>query len=139
VRVLCTISYVFAKLVSEGTSALLGNTSTFLKEKSGMNFDVANVLKKVTFAFIFVPVLIVALETLQIRSIAVPATNMLNDMMAVIPKIIAAVVILTVFYIVGKFVTGLIVLPLWHLVPSKILRVISGFQILFITLFWGYS
>jgi hypothetical protein len=68
VRVLCAIGYVFAKLVSEGASALLGNTSTFLKEKSGMNFDVANVLKKVIFAFTFVPVLIVALETLQIRS-----------------------------------------------------------------------
>jgi hypothetical protein len=104
-----TIGYVLAKLVSEGASALLGNTSKLLKEKSGMNFDVANVLKKVIFAFIFVPVLIVALEILQIRSISVPATSMLNDMMAAIPQIIAAMVILTVFYIVGKFVIGFIV------------------------------
>lgn len=104
-----TIGYVLAKLVSEGASALLSNTSKFLKEKSNVAFDVAGVLKKVIFAFIFVPILIIALETLQIKSISVPATNMLNSMMAAIPKIIAATVIITVFYIVGKFVIGFIV------------------------------
>lgn len=104
-----TIGYVLAKLVSEGASALLSNTSKFLKEKSDVTFDVSGVLKKVIFAFIFVPILIVALETLQIKSISVPATNMLNSMMAAIPKIIAAAVIITVFYIVGRFVIGFII------------------------------
>src|SRR5699024_10619665 len=60
------------------------------------------------YIIILVPVITVALETLQIRSIAEPIIMVLNQVLAAIPNIIVAVILIGVGVILAKFVGDLI-------------------------------
>ncbi len=74
---------------------------------------VAKAVGAVVFAFVIIPVTIVALDTLAISAISDPATSMLNQILNAIPLVLVAAIILTIAYAVGRFVAGLIeqVLP----------------------------
>ncbi|MCM1985381.1 mechanosensitive ion channel [Lyngbya confervoides] len=63
-----------------------------------------------TFAFvaILVPVAIAVLNSLQLDAVSGPASNMLNQIFAAGPRILAAVLILAFAYIIGKFVCDLV-------------------------------
>lgn len=99
--------YIIATIASEATGFIAGRIETF-SEKMGWKDPVSltKLVKQLVFVFVFIPILIIALDQLNMRAITVPATNMLNSMMAAIPKIIAAGLILAVFYVVGKFVVN---------------------------------
>src|SRR5215212_6767249 len=60
------------------------------------------------YIFILVPVLISALNALQIEAVTRPATNMLDTFLAAIPNIFAAAVVLAIAYIVGRLVASLV-------------------------------
>jgi hypothetical protein len=60
------------------------------------------------FIFVFVPALVAALNALQIEAISAPATQMLSSFMAAIPDIFAAVIILTIAFVLARFVSGLV-------------------------------
>jgi hypothetical protein len=60
------------------------------------------------YIFILLPVLVSALNALQIEAVTRPATNMLNTFLAAIPNIFAAAVVLIISYVVGRLVAGLI-------------------------------
>ena len=60
------------------------------------------------YIFILVPVLISALNALQIEAITRPATNMLNTFLAAIPNIFAAAVVLAISFVVGRLLSGLV-------------------------------
>jgi len=99
--------YIIATIASEATGFVAGRIEN-LSEKMGWKDPVAltKLVKQLVFVFVFIPIIIIALEKLNIKVISVPATNMLNSMMGAIPKIITAVIILGVFYVVGKFVVS---------------------------------
>jgi len=101
------VGYTIATIISEGTGFIAGRVET-LSEKMGWKDPVAltKLVKQLVFVIIFVPILIMALDQLNMEAISGPAKNMLNSMMAAIPKIIAAAIILGVFFVVGKFVVG---------------------------------
>ena len=87
------IGYMLATIVSE-LVGLSGDAIQGLvpKLKLPENIDLVNILKKIVFIFIFIPLLITALNILNMDSISVPATNMLEQFFAAIPKILMAVV-----------------------------------------------
>ena len=60
------------------------------------------------YIFILVPVLISALNALQIEAVTRPATNMLDTFLAAIPNVFAAAVVLVIAYIVGRLVSSLV-------------------------------
>jgi hypothetical protein len=62
----------------------------------------------VVYIFILLPVLISALNALQIEAVTRPATNMLDTFLIAIPNIFAAAVVLAIAYIVGRLVAGLV-------------------------------
>ncbi len=103
------VGYLLATIVS-GFVNLSGNIIGRFSERIGLqsNIDLAGILKKLVFILIFIPVLIIALDTLNMTAISDPAKEMLGTMLNAIPKIIAAVIIIAVFYIGGKFITGLV-------------------------------
>jgi len=103
------IGYMLATIVSE-LVGLSGDTIRSLvpKLKLPENIDLVNILKKVVFIFIFIPLLITALNILNMEAISVPATNMLEHFFNAIPKILVAVLIILLFVIGGKFVAGLL-------------------------------
>ncbi len=103
------IGYMLATIVAEFVG-MSGDTIRNLlpKLKISTKIDVVNILKKVVFIFVFIPLLIVALNILEMDSISVPATNMLSSFMDAIPKIAVAAIILIAFTIGARFLSGLV-------------------------------
>ncbi|AFY71669.1 Conserved TM helix repeat-containing protein [Thalassoporum mexicanum PCC 7367] len=62
----------------------------------------------VVYVLILIPFAIGALDALGIEAISDPASDMLNQVMAALPKLFTAAVILTVFYVVGQFVRQIV-------------------------------
>lgn len=63
------------------------------------------IIGTVVFVLILIPGIISALERLQINAISGPATDMLNQVLDLMPKVFAAGVVLAIFYFVGQFVS----------------------------------
>ena len=61
----------------------------------------------IVFIFVFIPALIAALNALKVEAISAPATEMLGILMAAIPNIFAAAVILALAFFVAKVVSEL--------------------------------
>jgi hypothetical protein len=62
----------------------------------------------VVFALIIIPVAIAALQVLGIEAISGPATNMLNQILAAIPRILSAALWIGIAFILAKFVKSII-------------------------------
>jgi len=103
------IGYMLATIVSE-LVGLSGDTIQKVAPKLNLpeNIDIITILKKVVFIFIFIPLLISALNILNIDSISVPATDMLQSFFDAIPKVLVASLIMIVTVIGGRFLSGLL-------------------------------
>ncbi|WP_405202482.1 mechanosensitive ion channel [Dokdonia sp. LLG6352-1] len=103
------IGYMLATIVAEFVG-MSGDTirKELPKLKISTKIDVVNILKKIVFIFVFIPLLIVALNILEMDSISIPATTMLSSFMAAIPKIAVAAIILLAFTIGARFLSGLV-------------------------------
>jgi len=103
------IGYMLANVVSEFVG-LSGDTIQKFVPKFRLpeNINLVGILKKVVFIIIFIPLLISALNILNIETISIPATLMLTMFFAAIPKIILAAIILIIFVVVAKFISSLI-------------------------------
>ena len=76
--------------------------------------SVAEVLANTIYVIILIPIVIGALNILQIRAISDPAISMLNTILAYMPKVLLAVVI----FFVGKFIAKLVFVLLEKLFES---------------------
>ncbi|WP_298494906.1 mechanosensitive ion channel [uncultured Algibacter sp.] len=105
----CYIGYMLATIISELVE-LSGDSIQKLvpKLKLPENIDFVNVIKKVVFIFIFIPLLISAFNILNMDSISEPATTMLKDFFSAIPKVIVAALILILFVVGGRFLSELV-------------------------------
>lgn len=103
------IGYMLASIISEFVG-LSGDTIQNLipKFKLPENLNLVGILKKVVFIFIFIPMLITALNILNMDAISQPATQMLEQFFAAIPRILVAVIILIFFVVGGKFISQLL-------------------------------
>lgn len=103
------IGYMLATIVSEFVG-MSGDTirNAIPKLKLSPKIDVVNILKKIVFIFIFIPLLIVALNILEMDAISIPATNMLSSFMESIPKIAVAAIILIAFTVGARFLSSLV-------------------------------
>lgn len=103
--------YIISSLGSEATGFVSTGLEAFGDrvglESNGVN--ISGVIKKVVFVLIFIPILIVALDTLNMHAISEPATDMLRSFLSAIPQLIAAGLLLTVFYIAGKYIVSILV------------------------------
>jgi len=79
-----------------GVSHLLGQTS------------VSAAVGTVVYTLILVPVVIAALNALQIEAVTAPASNMLNTLLTAVPAVFAAALVLVLSYVVGTVVAGLV-------------------------------
>jgi hypothetical protein len=66
--------------------------------------DLARVLGALAFTLIIIPVAIAALEKLQIQSVSEPASQMLSVILATIPRVLAAGLIVFIAYLIGRWV-----------------------------------
>ncbi len=101
--------YIIAQIAAELTGTLtrsLESASGKLGLKDNVSLD--RILKQVVFVLVFVPILIVALDTLQMEAIAEPATDMLQSILSAIPNILAGALILVIFYVIARFVSPVV-------------------------------
>lgn len=103
------LGYAVAKLASEGVGFVSTSINAF---SSRIGFSspqgLLNIIKQLVFIFIFIPILIIALDTLGMTAISEPASSMFEDLLAAIPKIIGAAIILAVVYFVGRYVVTIL-------------------------------
>jgi len=102
--------YLIGTIASEATGFLSERLERF-GGKMGLQSDSINLsklVKQIVFIVVFIPILIIALDTLKMTAISEPATEMLGTLLTSIPKIIAAVVLLAIFYFIGKYVVSII-------------------------------
>ena len=69
---------------------------------------ISQIVGTIVLIFVFVPALIAALDALKIEAISRPATDMLGKLLAAVPNIVAAALILTVTYYVARFAAALL-------------------------------
>ena len=81
---------------------------------SKSEISVAEVLANTVYVIILVPIVIGALNVLQIKAISEPAISMLNTILAYIPKVALAIVV----FFVGKFIAKLVFVLLEKLFES---------------------
>ncbi len=74
----------------------------------GTGLSLSGLAGTIVYVFILIPFAIAALNALNIQAISVPAISMLNRILDFIPLLLAAGVVLTVFYFIGKFVSELV-------------------------------
>lgn len=102
--------YIIARIVSAVVGTAAKGVDVLSKRLGlGDNISLSKLVQQLVFLFTFVPILIVALDTLEMQAISDPATGMLNELLAAVPNIIGAGIILGVFFIVGKFVVSMVV------------------------------
>ena len=101
--------YMLASIMSQGISLVAERVEKWVESKGVKDtLNIAGIIKQLVFIFVFVPILIVSLQTLNMTVISDPATEMLNSFMGAIPKIIAAGVIFGVFYVAARLISSVV-------------------------------
>ncbi len=70
--------------------------------------DLAKLAGTIVFLLIFIPALIAALDALKIEAISGPATRLLDQIVAAVPNLLAAALILLITYYVARFAASLV-------------------------------
>ena len=71
--------------------------------------SVSSLAGVLVYTLILIPAAIAALNELNIEAISGPAVDMLERVLFIIPLVLAAGVVLTIFYFIGQFVSDLVV------------------------------
>lgn len=117
--------WVIAKIVSELVGLGLRKVDQQLVDRTGnADIQVSRFGSAFIFGAILLPIVVAALGVLNIPSISIPASDMINELMAAVPNIIGAAIILLVAYFVTKFViymlTGLLESMNVNALPEKL-------------------
>jgi Conserved TM helix len=68
----------------------------------------SGILGTIVYILILLPVITAALDALQLAALTLPLTNMINQILAAIPNIVAAVLLITLAYVVGRVLADLV-------------------------------
>ncbi|GJM60481.1 mechanosensitive ion channel [Persicobacter diffluens] len=121
--------YVLANIASEATG-LISSSIDSLSGRLGitLNFDFTKLIKQVVFLVVFIPILIISLDSLKMKVISDPATEALSTLLNAIPNIIAAALILALFLIGGRYIAKIIESLLLNLKLDELIKKITIFQ-----------
>lgn len=113
--VIFAVGYIVAKIVRDILTKFLeaAGLNRFAEKLHLADYvkgsSLAKVIGTIVFILIMIPVTISALEALNIRGISDPAISMLNNVLAMIPNIIVAIVLILVGVFVAKWLKGVVV------------------------------
>ena len=84
-----------------------------LSERVGMSpalgqTTLSSALGMLAFVLVFIPALVAGLNAMGIEAIAAPATEMLGTMLALLPRLLGAAVIVTIAFVVGRLAGGVV-------------------------------
>ena len=112
--VILGVGYVVAKLIRQIVTNLLAAVGVdalgrkVLGETDVSSVSLSRLLGYVVFVLVLIPVVISALQALELEALTQPAQDMLQQVLAAIPKLFAAAIVLLVFYFVGKLLADLV-------------------------------
>ena len=108
------IGWFMARMVQRIVSNLLAAVGLDrLSERLGLSGvlgeqKLSGAIGTVLYVLILIPVLIAALDALALEAVTEPATNMLNAILAALPAIFGASLVLVIAYVIGRLVATLI-------------------------------
>ncbi len=111
--IILAVGWFVATLVRRiATSLLAALGLNRLGERAGFGggggMNLAELIGLVAYALIFIPVIVGALNALELEAVATPTSNMLDQMLAMVPNIFAAVLVVGIAYFVGRIVAELV-------------------------------
>jgi hypothetical protein len=112
--VILLVGWFFARVLQRIIANLLAAVGTDrLGDRVGMSSvlgrtTLSSAIALVAYVLILLPVLVAALNALEIEAVTAPASQMLNTVLAALPGIFAAVLVIAVAYVVGRVVGGLV-------------------------------
>jgi hypothetical protein len=93
--------------------------------RNGEHTALANTLANIVFVIVLIPILTVALETLNIASITEPIINVLNIILSMIPNIFVAIILLIAGYYLAKFTSDLLIKLMDHTGMNNLTKVLT--------------
>lgn len=103
--VIAYAGWIIAKMVSQLVGMGLSKLDTQIAERTGnSDVQISKFGSAFVFAAILLPISVSALGVLNIPAISDPASAMIEKLMAAVPNIIGAAIIILVAYFVAKFV-----------------------------------
>ena len=105
------VGWLVARVLRALVTNLLGAAGLDqLGQKAGMaqTVSLSRLIGTLVFIFVFVPSLIAALDALELKAIAAPATDMLNQILSAVPNLLGAAAILAITYYVARFAADLL-------------------------------
>ncbi len=113
--IVLALGWIIARIVrGVVTNLLLATGADRLGTRIGLRateeegISLSSLLGTVAYVLVLIPAVIAALNELDIQAISGPAILMLERILAAIPQIIVAALVLVVAYFVGKFVADLV-------------------------------
>ena len=112
--IIAAVGWVVAKIVQGVVSSLLATTPiNQVGAKFGLSTEssgnsLSNIIGNVVKVLILIPVAITALDALQIQAISQPATEMLNQVLTLLPKLLAATLVLGLAYVGGQYLSDMV-------------------------------
>jgi hypothetical protein len=112
--VILAIGWLVARIVQRIVSGLLSAVGVdSMTERAGLENvfgkqPLSELIGLILYALILIPVIIASLNALSLDAVTRPASQMLETMMAAIPSLLGAALVLVVAYLVGKVVSGLV-------------------------------
>jgi hypothetical protein len=103
--------WLLARIVRDLVANLLAAVGTdSLGQRAGLTgkLSLSRLIALVTYFLVLVPVLIAALDALKIQAISAPATDMLGTVMAAVPNIFGALIILGVAWFIAGFLASVV-------------------------------
>lgn len=108
------IGWFIARVISQIVTNLLAAAGVDrLSERTGLSTalgqqTLSKLIGTIVYALVFIPVIISGLNALQIAAISDPATAMLQTLLAAVPNIFGAAIVLGIAYFVGRLVADLV-------------------------------
>ena len=112
--VLLVVGWFVARLVQRIVSGLLASVGVdALADRVGIgaawgNQRLSALLGLIAYVLVFLPIVVAALNALQLDALTAPVSNMLTAILAAIPNIFAAALVLAIAFVVGRMVAGLV-------------------------------
>ena len=112
--VILAVGWLLARVAQRIVTSLMGATGAdSLGERVGVSRvlgerKLSTLVGLIVYVLIFIPIVVTALDTLGLRTISDPATAMLDRVLAAVPQLFGAVLILGVAYLVGRLLSQLV-------------------------------
>lgn len=113
--IILVLGFFLAKIIKQLVAGFLKriNVDNYqeklgIKRTSASKLNISDMLANIVYILILIPIIIAALQALNISVISDPAVAMLNDIFLMIPRIIAGIVILIIGIFLAKIIADFI-------------------------------